>query len=447
MWSPHVPYVTTSPAVAEAMLELAGVKSSDTVYDLGCGDGRIVILAARKFGARGIGIDIDPGRIEEANRNARDAGVADKVRFILGDVFYADLHDASVVTMFLLPVLNVRLRPKLFRELKPGSRIVTHHFDFGDWKPERAVNAGGAPVFLWTVPPTTRLEGQLRIEDDTRPPVTASIERVCGGKTVFEGYTDARGRFILALEAAERARADCRIRASLPGYRSNDIPLTALPLSITLHRTAKCEGTLISETTRSAPADARNAFEQGREALEAGRRDDARGAFANAVRIYPNFAMAWFELAALDEARGSLAEADAEYREAIEADSAFVSPYLRLANAAMHRNQWKEAGEYAARVIALDPENFPDAYLIHAVGCMTQRNPDAAEASARAAVRLDSAGQFPRAEYVLGLALLAKGDATGARQHLAHYLEIDPTTPDARQIRERIATLKRAGKP
>ncbi len=443
LWAPHVPYVTTSPEAAEVMLKLAGVTSADTVYDLGCGDGRIVILAARKFGARGVGIDIDPERIEEANRNARSAGVTDRVRFILGDVFDADLRGASVVSMFLLPGLNIRLRPKLLRELKVGSRIVTHDFDFGDWKPERAVTVGSTPVFLWTVPATSLLEGRLLLEDGTPPPISASIERICGSKTVFEGYTDFQGRFTLALEATERARKDCRIRASLPGYRSDPAILDAFPLDIVLRRTSSHEGTLISRSARSAPSEARNAFDRGRKLVAEGRREEARNAFGTAVRLYPRFAMAWFELAALDDARGLPDEAAREYRQAIEADPVFISPYLRLANAAIHRNQWDQAAEYAARVIALDPENFPDAYLIHAVGSITQRRFDAAETSARNAMRLDTSGEFPRAEYVLGLALLARGDEAGARRHLTHYLEIDPKAPDAAQIRDRIAALSR----
>jgi ubiquinone/menaquinone biosynthesis C-methylase UbiE len=134
------------------MLRLADVKSTDVVYDLGSGDGRIVISAAKDRGARGIGIDINPERIREANLNAQKAGVSDRVQFLQQDLFQADFSDATVVTLYLLPDLNVKLRPKLLRELKPGTRIVSHAFDMGDWKPEQIVEVDGRTVYYWVVP-------------------------------------------------------------------------------------------------------------------------------------------------------------------------------------------------------------------------------------------------------------------------------------------------------
>jgi SAM-dependent methyltransferase len=134
-----VPYVPTPEPVVEKMLELAKVQKDDVVYDLGCGDGRIVITAARQFGARGVGVDIDPQRIKESNENARKAGVTDRVKFVQGNLFNVDLKEATVVTLYLLPEINLKLRPKLFRELKPGTRVVSHDFDMADWKPEKTV--------------------------------------------------------------------------------------------------------------------------------------------------------------------------------------------------------------------------------------------------------------------------------------------------------------------
>jgi ribosomal protein L11 methylase PrmA len=147
------------------MLKLAGVKKTDVVYDLGCGDGRIVIAAAKNFGARGVGIDINPVRIREAKENARTAGVGNLVRFEENDLFQADIREASVVTLFLLPNVNLKLRPKLLQELKPGTRIVSNTFDMDDWKPEKEVTVGDADgvedplsrrLYLWTVPPRGR---------------------------------------------------------------------------------------------------------------------------------------------------------------------------------------------------------------------------------------------------------------------------------------------------
>jgi SAM-dependent methyltransferase len=150
---PDVRYVPSPHRVVRAMLRLARVRPGDLVYDLGSGDGRIPIAAARDFGARGVGIDIDPARIAEAEANASEAGVADRVVFRNQDLFEADFRDASVVTLFLQRDLNLRLRPRLLAELAPGTRIVSYWHDMGDWKPERKEQAGDAYVYLWTVPP------------------------------------------------------------------------------------------------------------------------------------------------------------------------------------------------------------------------------------------------------------------------------------------------------
>ena len=134
------------------MLSMAKVTKDDFVIDLGSGDGRIVITAAQKFGAHGMGVDLDPQRIQEANENAREAGVTDRVRFLNEDLFEADISKASVVTLYLLDSLNEKLRPKLLRELKPGTRIVSHDFKMGDWEPEQALEMNGHRVYFWTVP-------------------------------------------------------------------------------------------------------------------------------------------------------------------------------------------------------------------------------------------------------------------------------------------------------
>ncbi len=150
--APDVPYVPTSQELVEQMLKLANVKKGDVVYDLGCGDGRIVVTAAQKFGARAVGVDINPERIKEANENARKAGVTGSTKFVEANLFDADIHNANVVTLYLLPSVNLKLRPKLLRDLKPGTRIVSHSFDMGDWKPDKQEEVNGSMLYLWIVP-------------------------------------------------------------------------------------------------------------------------------------------------------------------------------------------------------------------------------------------------------------------------------------------------------
>lgn len=150
--TPDVPYVPTPPEVVEQMLKMANVTKDDYVIDMGCGDGRIVIMAAEKFGARGMGIDINPERISEARENAKKAGVTDRVEFKQADLFKTDISKATVVTMYLLSSVNLRIRDKLLTELKPGTRLVSHAFDMGEWKPERTAEVGYRRVYFWTVP-------------------------------------------------------------------------------------------------------------------------------------------------------------------------------------------------------------------------------------------------------------------------------------------------------
>ena len=153
---PDVPYVPTPQPVVDAMLKLANVKKGDVLYDLGSGDGRIPITAAKKYGVRAVGIDINPERIAEANQNAKKAGVTKQVQFRQQDLFQTKLGEASVVTLYLLPDINVKLRPQLFKQLKPGTRIVSHDFDMGEWKPDKVLQVKGPTrehtLYYWVVP-------------------------------------------------------------------------------------------------------------------------------------------------------------------------------------------------------------------------------------------------------------------------------------------------------
>lgn len=152
-----VPYVPTPQRTVEEMLRMAKVSRDDLVYDLGSGDGRIVITAAKEYGARGVGIDIDPQLVADAKQNAFPAGVTDRVKFIQGDLFSVNLRDATAVTLYLLSSVNLRLRPKLLDELRPGTPVVSHNFDMGDWEPDEEKWVGRDRLFLWIIP--ARVDG------------------------------------------------------------------------------------------------------------------------------------------------------------------------------------------------------------------------------------------------------------------------------------------------
>jgi SAM-dependent methyltransferase len=172
-----VPYVATPTEVVAQMLALAGPTRDDVLYDLGSGDGRIVIEAARRFGTRGVGVDLNPVRVEEATANARSRGMQDRVRFRRQDLFETDLRPASIVTLYLLPRVNLELRPKLFEQLRPGTRVVSHAFDMGDWQPDSVVavkvnqGVGRAMVYAWTIPAKVAGRWTLTTPEGRRVPL------------------------------------------------------------------------------------------------------------------------------------------------------------------------------------------------------------------------------------------------------------------------------------
>jgi SAM-dependent methyltransferase len=178
-------YVPTPQVVVDRMLDMAGVKSGDFMIDFGCGDGRMVVSAAKR-GARGYGVDINPARINEANENARKAGVTDKVEFKIADLFQEDLSKADVMAMYLLTDINLRLRPKILDTMKPGTRIVSHAFDMGDWEPDQHDTVDGKNVFFWIVP--AKVEGKWTLDGAQKMTLELSQQyQMVGGKAEIDG--------------------------------------------------------------------------------------------------------------------------------------------------------------------------------------------------------------------------------------------------------------------
>lgn len=187
-----VPFVTTPPSVVSAMLKLAGVTDSDIVYDLGSGDGRIVIAAARDFRARAVGVEIDPTLVHESERNAESAGVSSRVRFLQKDLFQVDMGEATVVTLFLLPGVNAMLAPKFMKELKPGTRIVSYLHDMGEWRPDKTIRMDTSPVYCWVVPADVGGMWTLRIPTaEGVSPQTVSLRQIY---QAISGSVRLRGR-------------------------------------------------------------------------------------------------------------------------------------------------------------------------------------------------------------------------------------------------------------
>lgn len=188
--TPDVVFVPTPQPVVEAMLQLAKVKRDEIVYDLGCGDGRAVITAARDFGARGIGVDIDPERIQESRENAQSAGVSNRVEFKQADLFEMQFADADVLFLYLLPALNVRLRPRILDELRPGTRVVSHAFTMGEWTADETIEVDGIIVYFWVVPAKVAGDWDVTLADGSKGTLALTQEfQMLDGTLKIDGQT------------------------------------------------------------------------------------------------------------------------------------------------------------------------------------------------------------------------------------------------------------------
>lgn len=204
-----VPYVPTPQEVVDRMLEIAKVSGKDFVMDIGCGDGRMLVTAASKFGARGRGVDLNPQRIKEANANAQKANVADKVTFEVKNLFDTSIKDADVLAMYLLPSVNLQLRPRILDEMKPGSRIVSHSFDMGDWDADLRDQVNYSRIYHWIVP--AKIGGKWIITDGPdkiEVELTQTFQKITGGSARFPGGTAS----VMGLVSGEEVRLMTQVR-------------------------------------------------------------------------------------------------------------------------------------------------------------------------------------------------------------------------------------------
>jgi tetratricopeptide (TPR) repeat protein len=329
--------------------------------------------------------------------------------------------------------------------------------------------------FPGDVPRAILINGKVMLDDGSAPSEPVRIERVCGGRTRPEGYTDMKGHFQFTLgqeqgmlpDASENAGRmsnnnpnggvresqlmGCDLRAVLPGFRSDTISLANHRYldspdvgTIVLHRLANVEGLTTSATSALAPKDARKAFEKGLEAAKKGKPDDAEKNFEKAVEVYPRYAAAWYELGRIYEQRDHLDKAREAYNQSLTADSKYINPYERLYMFALNEQKWEDAANLTDHVIHLNPYDFPLAFYFNAIANAQLNKLDAAERSAREAVKLDTQKQNPRSYYILGFILAQKQDFAGAADCLRTYLKEAPDSKDADAVRKQLGEIDKA---
>ena len=333
------------------------------------------------------------------------------------------------------------------------------------------------------------LSGRVVLDDGTEPSERASIERVCSGRVWREAYTDSHGEFGFELGSERREFQDatvgggsgplrdssllansqasgtslgmssqgvtqqelmsCELRASLPGFRSDSIPLAGRQLSdnssvgtIVLHRVGKVEGTRISATSLQAPRNAKKGFERGLNFLKKGNKAEAAGEFSKAIELYPKYAEAMAKLGEIymDEGRGD--DAGKLFQQAIEADAHFIPPYFDLALLSARKHDWKQVAALTDHALALNAYEYPAAYYLNAAANYNLHNFDQAEKSARAGQRLDSQHRLPRIDFILANVLMQRGDYAGAAEQLRVFLKYQPTGSEAEAARGMLGQMQ-----
>jgi tetratricopeptide (TPR) repeat protein len=325
------------------------------------------------------------------------------------------------------------------------------------------------------------------MEDGTPPPDSVVIERVCNGTPRPESYTDSKGRFSFELgrnahmmmdasvgsasggfgDPLSRTRGEsplsgppqghtpsdlmgCELRASLPGYRSDVVILSGRRLfdnpdvgTIVLHRLGDVEGSTISLTSLQAPKKAKKSYQKGLKAVRKQKWAAGQKEFEKAVEIYPGYAAAWFQLGRSLEQQDNLAEARKAYGRALASDEKFLNPYFQLTGIAMREQKWQEVVETTDRIVKLNAINFPAAYFYNSVANYNLKNFEAAENSAREALKLDTQHQFPKIDHVLGVILAQRGDLASAAQHMRSYLKLVPEGSDADTVKQQLTEIER----
>jgi tetratricopeptide (TPR) repeat protein len=333
-----------------------------------------------------------------------------------------------------------------------------------------------APIFL---------TGRVLLDDGSPPPEAVKIERVCGGSSQAIGFTDSQGNFTAQIggqdqvfqdasesdsghslatalgtgqppalagaqqNSMDRRLTDCDLRAKLTGFRSQLVSLTGRRAMdspdvgiILLHRDETPGGHTVSTNSLAVPKDARKAFDKGKDAARKGKPDEAYQSYQKAVSLYRDYAVAWCELGKFEAANGRYEQSALSFRESVRADAKFTEGYMQLAVLAAHGKQWQEMVDMTDQVIKLDAFDYPQAFLLNAVGQYNMRHNDLAEASALRAERLDTRHQFPQVEHLEGAILLARQDVKGAAEHFRAYLTLAPQAPDAAEVRAQLAKLE-----
>ena len=326
--------------------------------------------------------------------------------------------------------------------------------------------------------------GDVMLDDGSPPADAVRIERVCDGRASFETWTDAKGHFGFKVAASgsdvstgdaeqpavqrsdelnkalnasstqysmpiTQALRNCELQAVLSGYRSENVSLaikstmdSARLGTIILHPLSRASSLVVSATTLQAPANARKAYEKGLEAMRVEKWDAAATEFAKAVKIYPMFAIAWYQLGLARQSRNDADGAIEAWKQAQKSDVHYVKPYENLTVAADRRGDWAESEKYSRLWIQLDPEDFPGAYLFNAVANARLNKAEEAERAARAGLRLDKEKKIPRINYVLGLILMEKKEYAESAQCFRKYLELAPNASDAAIVRQQLPKLE-----